>query len=69
MSNRKRIRRPPRYAADVAQAPRGYPAQLKPRTVGIVQVKHDGWCRIWQGKACNCEPIVEPPEFLVDEVV
>jgi hypothetical protein len=64
MSNKRRIRRPPRCAAAVAQVA----AQLKPGSVGIIRVKHDDWCSIWQGKACNCEPIVEPPELLVDEV-
>ncbi len=64
MSNKRRIRRPPRYATCVAEVA----AQLKPGTVGIVQVKHDDWCRIWQGKACNCTPIIEPPEILFDKV-
>jgi hypothetical protein len=64
MSNKRRLRRPPRYVSSVAQVA----AQQPPRTVGIVEVRHDEWCRIWQGQACTCEPIIEPPELLIDEL-
>lgn len=26
--------------------------------VYVVDVAHDDWCMIWNGGACNCEPIV-----------
>ena len=31
-----------------------------------IQVRHDGWCGFFHGRACNCNPIVkrmrEPPK-------
>ncbi len=27
-----------------------------PGRVGMVEVRHDDWCGIWKGGACNCEP-------------
>ena len=27
-----------------------------------VRIEHDGCCAIWQGKPCNCTPIVRKPQ-------
>lgn len=34
-------------------------ADLGPGDVGHVHVYHDGWCAIWTGGDCNCEPIAK----------
>jgi len=26
----------------------------------LIQVLHDDWCAFFQGRACNCDPIVRP---------
>lgn len=31
---------------------------LEPGTVTIIRVEHDDSCGIWQGRSCDCSPIV-----------
>jgi hypothetical protein len=32
--------------------------RLDPGSISQLEVRHDDWCRHWDGKACNCNPDV-----------
>ena len=51
--------RVPNYLPDLLK--RG--ATLKPGQVHHISIYHDAWCQIFQGKPCNCNPILRdgPP--------
>ncbi len=29
---------------------------VQPGTVSMIDICHDSWCRIYKGRACNCDP-------------
>ncbi len=58
MSNKRKIKKPPRY---VERALRAFPDMLKPGSVNILEVKHDAWCPMLQDRRlpCQCTPDLE----------
>jgi hypothetical protein len=42
--------------------------QMEPGKVYRLEVQHDEWCRLLNGRGdCNCDPIIVPPEEVSDE--
>lgn len=33
--------------------------ELEPGQVHHIEVRHDDGCQVWDGKPCDCEPVVE----------
>src|SRR3712207_5176526 len=56
VSNRRKIRRPPKYMPAVVRSA----GALQPGTVTHIEVRHDDDCSIWTHKVCTCLPLVRP---------
>jgi hypothetical protein len=53
------IRRENRFYTDyVRHLPEAGPEDLGRPGISHVVVYHDGWCRIYDGQGCNCDPEV-----------
>ena len=69
MSRKKRPKGLPKYAPDVlAGFDKLSQAGLAMPGVYTVEVKHDAWCNLLNGRGeCNCNPEVSPPKRLGSE--
>ena len=49
------MKRLPPYLRQVLE----HAKDVRPGEVVHVEVRHDNWCGIYEGRACDCEPEVE----------
>lgn len=64
MSNwARKIRRRGNYLRLIEGALASRPDLFPRGEVRLATVEHDGWCKIWEGGACNCNPVLRlrPP--------
>jgi hypothetical protein len=40
---------------------------IPPGRFADVNILHDGWCEIFKGGQCNCNPIVEEPQMRAEQ--
>lgn len=57
MSERSaKTRRQPNYLRALECARKVGQLPAVPGSVGTLTVRHDGWCAIWRGGICDCQP-------------
>jgi hypothetical protein len=52
----RRLDRHPRFVSKASRLLELHEHEMRPGHLYELRIRHDAWCRHWDGEACDCDP-------------